>query len=78
MWKVLLRSVGAGDGEKKRPKNILVADFDGDQKNEILTTDNAYRVTLLKDNGDITEQKWLYPYSLPTSGKVAQVFAEKQ
>ncbi|WP_404395481.1 hypothetical protein [Pseudoalteromonas phenolica] len=60
----------------KRPKNILLADFDGDQKNEILTTDNAYRVTLLKDNGSVTEQKWLYPYSLPTEGKIVQVFAE--
>ncbi|MCF2860043.1 hypothetical protein L1286_21400 [Pseudoalteromonas sp. SMS1] len=59
----------------KRDGNIIIGDFDGDQKNEILTTDNQYRVTLLTNENGEPEQKWLYPYSLPTAGTIQQLFA---
>ncbi|KZN38160.1 hypothetical protein [Pseudoalteromonas luteoviolacea] len=59
----------------KREGNIVIGDFDGDRKNEILTTDNQYRVTLLTNENGKQEQKWLYPYSLPTEGTIQQLFA---
>ncbi|AOT08184.1 FG-GAP repeat domain-containing protein [Pseudoalteromonas luteoviolacea] len=59
----------------KKSNNILINDFDGDDKNEILTTDHFNRVMLITYNNGTPEQKWLYPYALPTEGRIKQVFA---
>ncbi|KID57051.1 hypothetical protein JF50_14420 [Pseudoalteromonas luteoviolacea] len=59
----------------KMQNNFIIDDFDGDSKNEILTTDNFNRVMLITYNNETPEQKWLYPYVLPTEGNVKQVFA---
>ncbi|TMP23832.1 hypothetical protein CWB99_22935, partial [Pseudoalteromonas rubra] len=56
-------------------RNIVIADFDGDNKNDILTTDNNWRIMLLEQQNEEAKQKWLYPYRLPTNGKVVQIAA---
>ncbi|MBU2879441.1 FG-GAP repeat domain-containing protein [Aliiglaciecola lipolytica] len=54
-------------------KSIQIADFDGDTKNEILSTDNLYSLFLLEFNEQKYQQKWVYPYKLPTDGRIVQV-----
>ncbi|WP_125719574.1 FG-GAP repeat domain-containing protein [Pseudoalteromonas rubra] len=56
-------------------RNFLIDDFDGDNKNEILTTDNNWRIMLVEQQNEETKQKWLYPYELPSGGKVVQIAA---
>jgi len=44
--------------------NIFVADFDGDGKNEVITTDNKSLIYTLVWNGSAYEQNWVNPYAL--------------
>ncbi|MDK1286359.1 hypothetical protein [Pseudoalteromonas umbrosa] len=59
----------------KMQNNFIIDDFDGDKKNEILTTDNSNRVMLITYNNQTPEQKWLYPYSLAENSTIKSVFA---
>lgn len=61
--------VPAGD------KSMWVGDYDGDGLNEVLTTDNLQRVFLLESKGESYEQKWLYPFAMPTKGNITQVLS---
>ncbi|MCF6442277.1 VCBS repeat-containing protein [Pseudoalteromonas luteoviolacea] len=59
----------------KIQNNFIIDDFDGDKKNEILTTDNSNRVMLITYNNETPEQKWLYPYSLAEYSTIKSIFA---
>jgi hypothetical protein len=56
-------------------KSMWVGDFDGDDVNEILSTDNKNSVFLLEHKGGQYQQKWVYPFKLPTKGAISQVLA---
>ncbi|AEP28401.1 FG-GAP repeat domain-containing protein [Brumicola nitratireducens] len=56
-------------------KNIHVGDFDGDGKNEILTTDNENTVFLLEYINEKYTQKWVYPFKVSAFRKITQVLA---
>jgi len=56
-------------------KNIHVGDFDGDGKNEILTTDNENTVFLLEYVNEKYTQKWVYPFKVSAFRKITQVVA---
>ncbi len=53
----------------------IIADFDNDSIKEVLTTDTNNKVMLLTLEEDTFKQDWLYPYSLPTKGRIKQVLA---
>lgn len=55
--------------------SIHVGDFDGDAKNEILSTNGSNSVFLLEYKDGEYQQKWIYPFKLPTSGYIQQVLA---
>jgi hypothetical protein len=56
-------------------KSMWVDDFDGDGINEILATDNNYSVYLLSHDEGEYKQKWLYPFGMPTEGRIKQVLS---
>ncbi|ARU29686.1 hypothetical protein CBR65_20830 [Cellvibrio sp. PSBB006] len=56
-----------------RPHSLWVGDFDGDDNNEILTTDGNERVMLVSFTGEGYEQSWLYPLSLNTENNIIRV-----
>lgn len=56
-----------------RPHSLWVGDFDGDDDNEILTTDGNERVMLVSFTGEGYEQSWLYPLSLNTENNIIRV-----
>ncbi|GGI71618.1 FG-GAP repeat domain-containing protein [Shewanella gelidii] len=53
--------------------SILVSDFDQNGTSEILTTDNYKALFILSEVDGTLQQKWMYPYSLPTDGNIIQI-----
>ncbi len=56
-----------------RNKSQWVADFDGDGRNELLSTDNYERVFLLAMENGRYQQKWAYPYIFSPDQHIVQV-----
>jgi hypothetical protein len=56
-------------------QSIWIDDFDGDGQNEVLATDSKDSVFLLEHRDGSYNQKWLYPFKLPTKGDISQVLA---
>ncbi|WJG08690.1 hypothetical protein [Aliiglaciecola sp. LCG003] len=54
-------------------KSMHVGDFDGDGINEVLSTNSTSSVFLLEFKDDKYQQKWVYPFKLPTKGRIVQV-----
>lgn len=52
---------------------MAVGDFTGDNRNEILVTDNRQRLMILEENQGKYNQTWLYPFALPTDGEIKQI-----
>lgn len=69
---ILVRSNRAAPEENN---SLIVGDFYGDNKNELLATDNDNLIYLQEFVDDEYQQTWVYPYKLPTSGKIKQIFA---
>lgn len=53
--------------------SVTIGDFNGDNSNEILSTDSNSRVFLLSNINDEYKQTWLYPFAFPTNGFIKQV-----
>jgi hypothetical protein len=56
-------------------KSMSVGDFDGDGLNEVLSTNSIASVFLLKHDENSYQQKWVYPFKIPTDGNIIQVLA---
>lgn len=59
----------------KNNKSMWVGDFDGDNKNEILSTDSIGSIFLLEYDSGTYQQKWVYPFKVPSKGQIKQVLA---
>ena len=59
----------------KSNKSMSIGDFDGDGKNEILSTDGNSSVFLLEFDGEDYSQKWTYPYKIASQGRIIQVLS---
>jgi len=59
----------------KGNKSMSVGDFDGDGKNEVLSTDGYSSVFLLEFDGQNYRQKWTYPYKVAGHGRIIQVLS---
>lgn len=55
--------------------SMSVGDFDGDGKNEVLVGSGSGLIYLLENSGDSYHQKWVFPYKVPSEGKVRQVLS---
>lgn len=53
--------------------SMFVGDFDGDDLNEVLSTDGTRSVFLLEFDGSQYRQKWHYPFKPATAGQIVQV-----
>ncbi len=59
----------------KSNKSMWVGDFDGDNLNEVLSTNGNSSIFLLEyKNGDY-QQKWVYPFKVNSQGLIKQVLA---
>ncbi len=57
----------------KLNNSMTVGDFDGDNLNEVLSTDSAHSIYLLAYQNGQYKQKWVYPYVLEGMGTIKQV-----
>ena len=55
--------------------SMAIGDFDGDGKNEILSTDSRNSVFLLESAGNQYKHKWFYPFKMPSDGQIVQVLS---
>lgn len=53
--------------------SMWVGDFDGDGKNEVLSTDSRHRVFIQSSESGGYGQSWMYPFKVPTGGDIKQV-----
>lgn len=53
--------------------SMWVGDFDGNGKNEVLSTDGRKRVFIQSSEDGSYPQSWMYPFKLPTNGDIKQV-----
>ena len=67
--------VRSGIEVPKSNKSMWVGDFDGDGKNEILSTDSIGSIFLLEYDSGTYQQKWVYPFKVPSEGQIKQVLA---
>ncbi|GLQ32731.1 FG-GAP repeat domain-containing protein [Litoribrevibacter albus] len=62
----------SGINVPKTNYSMHIGNFDGVSGNEILSTDSYSKVMLIENTDQGLQQKWMYPYALPTDGRIRQ------